>query len=47
MRGHDAAHSGTADEVVEPPLELLWKYGMGGGQGASSGMITIMKGERL
>ncbi|MBU4222272.1 MAG: PQQ-binding-like beta-propeller repeat protein [Euryarchaeota archaeon] len=26
MFRHDAAHSGIADEVVEPPLELLWKY---------------------
>ena len=26
MFGHDAAHTGTADEVVEPPLEVLWKY---------------------
>ena len=29
MFGHDAAHSGVADEVVEPPLELLWKYPAG------------------
>lgn len=26
MPGHDAAHTGVADEVVEPPLRLLWKY---------------------
>jgi hypothetical protein len=26
MQGHDIAHSGVTDEVVEPPLELLWKY---------------------
>jgi uncharacterized repeat protein (TIGR01451 family) len=25
---HDLAHSGTSDEVVEPPLELLWNYSM-------------------
>jgi len=29
MRGHDAAHGGTADEVVEPPLEVMWKYERG------------------
>ncbi len=26
MFGHDASHRGVADEFVEPPLELLWKY---------------------
>ena len=29
MFRHDPAHSGVADEVVEPPLELLWKYKTG------------------
>lgn len=29
MQGHDAAHTGVADEVVEPPLELVWKYTTG------------------
>jgi hypothetical protein len=29
MFGHDAAHSGVADEVVMPPLEVLWKYQTG------------------
>ena len=28
MFGHDAAHTGVTNEVVEPPLELLWKYTM-------------------
>lgn len=27
MFKHDAAHSGVADETVEPPLKLLWQYG--------------------
>ncbi len=31
MEGHDLLHSGMADEVVETPLELLWKYTTGGG----------------
>ncbi len=26
MRGHDISHTGTSDEVVEPPLKLLWSY---------------------
>ncbi len=26
MRGHDLSHTSTSDEVVEPPLELLWSY---------------------
>ncbi len=26
MRGHDAAHTDVADEIVEPPLELSWEY---------------------
>ncbi|MDP3105666.1 MAG: PQQ-binding-like beta-propeller repeat protein, partial [Candidatus Methanoperedens sp.] len=26
MFGHDSAHTGTTDEIVEPPLELLWKF---------------------
>jgi outer membrane protein assembly factor BamB len=26
MFRHDVAHTGVADEVVLPPLELLWKY---------------------
>ncbi len=26
MLRHDAARSGMADEVVTPPLKLLWKY---------------------
>ena len=29
MFGHDAAHTGATDEVVEPPLEVLWKYRTG------------------
>jgi len=31
MRGRDAEHSGTADEMVEPPLEVMGKYETGGG----------------
>ncbi|MBU4223448.1 MAG: PQQ-binding-like beta-propeller repeat protein [Euryarchaeota archaeon] len=30
MFGHDLLHTGTTDEVVEPPLELLWKFQAGG-----------------
>ncbi len=26
MFRHDAAHTGVADEAVEPPLELLWTF---------------------
>jgi hypothetical protein len=26
MRGHDLTHSGVSDEVVSPPLILLWRY---------------------
>ena len=26
MFGHDPQRTGGADESVEPPLELLWKY---------------------
>ncbi len=26
MFRHDAAHSGVADEIVEPPHDLFWKY---------------------
>lgn len=29
MFRHDAAHTGATGEVVEPPLELLWKYKTG------------------
>jgi outer membrane protein assembly factor BamB len=29
MFGHDPAHTGVAGESVEPPLELLWKFGTG------------------
>ncbi len=29
MFAHDAAHSGEANEVVQPPLKLLWKYQTG------------------
>lgn len=31
MFGHDSAHTGTTDEAIEPPLELLWKYKTGTG----------------
>jgi outer membrane protein assembly factor BamB len=27
---HDASHTGVAEETVEPPLNLLWKYKTGG-----------------
>ncbi len=37
--GHDAAHSGVADELVEPPLELLWKY-----SGSFSSSATVSGG---
>lgn len=30
MRGHDSMHYGTSGEIIEPPLELLWKYTTGG-----------------
>jgi hypothetical protein len=29
MFHHDPAHTGQADDTVEPPLELLWKYKTG------------------
>ncbi len=29
MRGHDSTHSGVSDEVVAPPLMLLWQYKTG------------------
>lgn len=28
---HDDAHSSTTDEMVETPLEMLWKYQTGDG----------------
>jgi len=26
MFRHDLSHSGTTDEIVKPPLMMLWKY---------------------
>jgi outer membrane protein assembly factor BamB len=42
MFRHDPAHSGLADEVVEPPLELLWKYNISTGNGNSK--IAVFDG---
>ncbi|MFZ3060679.1 MAG: PQQ-binding-like beta-propeller repeat protein [Candidatus Methanoperedens sp.] len=30
MFRHDLSHSGTSNEILEPPLELLWRYTTGG-----------------
>lgn len=40
MFGHDLAHTGTTDEVVEPPLELLWKTKIGTYYTSSSPAIS-------
>ena len=40
MFGHDAAHTGTTDEVVEPPLDVLWKYNMRYGGDWSSPVVS-------
>lgn len=44
MFGHDSAHTGTTDEVVEPPLELLWKFetsGLDSSPAVSDGTVYI------
>ncbi len=44
MYGHDAARTGESDEVVEPPLDLLWIYDTGGAVSSpaiSDGMIYL------
>jgi uncharacterized repeat protein (TIGR01451 family) len=33
---HDLSHTGTSDEVVQPPLELLWNYSTAGSIESSS-----------
>lgn len=42
---HDTSHSGTADEIVEPPLKLLWEFTKGGSIYSSSavagGMVYV------
>jgi len=30
MFGHDPSHSGSPNEIIEPPLKLLWEYTIGG-----------------
>ena len=34
MFGHDPQHTGVAGESLEPPLEVLWKFGAGGEVGS-------------
>ncbi len=45
MFRHDAAHTGIAGEVVEPPLDLLWKYPTGNwvysSPAASGGVVYV------
>jgi hypothetical protein len=36
MFQHDAAHTGATDDVVLPPLELVWKSDTIGGSTSSS-----------
>jgi outer membrane protein assembly factor BamB len=48
MFGHDAAHTGATDEVVEPPLELLWKYPTDNGLSSpvvSGGTVYVGSGD--
>ncbi len=50
MFRHDIAHTGSADEIVEPPLELLWKYTTGGlvlsSPVVSGGVVYVGSGDK-
>ena len=44
MFGHDPQHTGVAGESLEPPLEVLWKFGTGdevGPPAVSGGTVYI------
>ncbi|MCZ7401063.1 MAG: PQQ-binding-like beta-propeller repeat protein [Candidatus Methanoperedens sp.] len=44
MFRHDTKHTGIADEVVEPPLDLLWRYrafAVGSSPAVSGGIVYV------
>lgn len=42
MFQHDAAHTGATDDVVLPPLELVWNSGTGGSGSGSPSVVGDM-----